>query len=144
MPPLSLYPKRRQEAKPQRYCVKFWSLPGRTSHLASVFRVINAVQNKVRHVCLFKRSQGEIGKEGGTLTEMRGVGDGTLQAQRSEAVFIKKPSETPYYENLVEKRCASTSLDLVLAFFWRQKSRLCRDTESSPPRKLPKSGVFNL
>lgn len=53
----------------------------------------------------------------GTLTEMRGVGDRTLQSQRSKAVFIKKPSKTPYYENLAEKHCASDSLDLVLAFF---------------------------
>lgn len=43
----------------------------------------------------------------GTLTEMRSVGDGTLRMQQNEAVFIKKPSETPYYENLAEERCAS-------------------------------------
>lgn len=145
---IALDPYRRQEAKPQSYCENL-SLHGRASHLASIFCVINVVQNKVWHVCLFKRSRGKFGKEKGTLTEMRGVGDETLQTQQSKAVFIKKPSETPYYENLAEERCASDSLDLMLAFLEpKEHSSPCQTDRAGhwnlTSKKLPKSGVSNM
>lgn len=79
----------------------------------------------------------------GTLTEMRSVGDGTLRMQQNEAVFIKKPSETPYYENLAEERCASeaTLWTQRLRIFGSKRAQLCRvrqtalDAGPSPPRK---------
>lgn len=51
-------PQRQQGAKPQRY------LHGGAPYLVLAFCVINAVQNKVCHVCLFKMSWGKLGKKG--------------------------------------------------------------------------------
>lgn len=111
----ALDPLRRQEAKPQRYRVHFWVCMA-ARHTSRRFPA-SLTQCKTKSgmfACLKGHRGNWEGRE--MLTEMRGVGDGTLQSQRSKAVFIKKPSETPYYENLAEKRCASDSLDLVLAF----------------------------
>lgn len=71
----------------------------------------------------------------GTLTEMRSVGDGTLRTQQNEAVFIKKPSETPYYENLAEERCASeaTLWTLRLRIFGSERAQLCHVRQTGMP-----------
>lgn len=103
-------PERRQEAKPQRYCVNVGVCMAarHTSHRFSA----SLTQCKTKSgmfACL--KGHGGNWEGRGMLTEIRGVGDGTLQRQRSKAVFVKKPPETTYYENLAEERCASDSLD---------------------------------
>lgn len=105
---------------------KFLSLRGSASHLALVCCVINTAKKTKSGVFACFKGRGGKREGRGALTEMRSVGDGTLRMQQNEAVFIKKPSETPYYENLAEEGCASEATLWTRCLERKEHSSLCQ------------------